>query len=89
MEAKDFGSAAAYVRVDKFQKPGLFHAHCIIFLEEASMHELLSSGNVDRLILAESRPQSDAHLQELELKHTVDNLCREINTSAPCMGAST
>lgn len=57
-----FGTVAAFDRVAELQKCGLPHAHCILFLDEASKHELRSRDNEDRVISTEIPPESDGHL---------------------------
>lgn len=88
IQEKLFGMVFAHVRVAEFQKRDLPQAYFIFFLDEASKHELRSTCNVDLVISAKRPPESDAHVQELVLKHMTHNSGREMNNFFSCMGAS-
>ncbi|CDF39898.1 ATP dependant DNA helicase PIF1 [Chondrus crispus] len=81
-----FGTVVAHVRVIKFQKRGLPHAHVVFFLDEVSKNDLRNPENVDRIISAEIPSAQDPELQEVVLKHMIHNPCGERNPTAVCMG---
>ncbi|CDF39089.1 ATP dependant DNA helicase [Chondrus crispus] len=81
-----FGTVFAHVRVIEFQKRGLPHAHVVFFLDEVSKNDLRTPENVDRIISAEIPSAQDPELQEVVLKHMIQNPCGEHNPTAVCMG---
>ncbi|CDF36554.1 unnamed protein product [Chondrus crispus] len=80
-----FGTVVAHVRVIKFQKRGLPHAHVVFFLDEISKNDLRNPENVDRIISAEIPSAQDPELQEVVLKHMIHNPCGERNPTAVCI----
>ncbi|CDF38180.1 ATP dependant DNA helicase PIF1 [Chondrus crispus] len=81
-----FGTVVAHVRVIKFQKRGLPHAHVVFFLDEVSKNDLRNPENVDRIISAEIPSAQDPELQEVVLKHMIHTPAGERNPTAVCMG---
>jgi len=79
-----FGRAVAYVYVIEFQKRGLPHIHCLIFLKEP--YKLLTPKAIDSCISARwPDPETEPFLFETVKKCMVHGPCRALNPNAPCM----
>ena len=77
-----FGKALAYLFTIEFQKCGLSHMHCIIFLDQES--KLRTPEQIDSLLSSEF-PVDNPELLELIKKYMVHNPCGTENPNAPCM----
>ena len=75
-----FGKALAYVFTIEFQKRGLPHMHCIIFLDQES--KLRTPEQIDSLLSSEF-PDYSPELLELVKKLMVHNPCSAENSNAP------
>ena len=82
IDAGIFGKVLGYVFTIEFQKHGLPHMHCIIFLSEES--KLCTPEQIDSL-LSSKFPEDNLKLLELVKKLMVHNLCGAENPTAPCM----
>ena len=79
-----FGYAVAYVYTIEFQKRGLPHMHCLIFLKEP--HKLLTPEDIDSCISAEfPDPETQPLLFETVKSHMVHGPCGAGNLKAACM----
>jgi hypothetical protein len=79
-----FGPAVAYVYTIEFQKRGLPHMHCLIFLKEP--HKLQTPEAIDSCIRARwPDPETEPLLFETVKKHMVHGPCGAANPNAPCM----
>ena len=79
-----FGRVVAYVYVIEFQKRGLPHMHCLIFLEEP--YKLLTPEAIDSCISARwPDPEIQPLLFETVKKCMVHGPCGPLNPNAPCM----
>ena len=77
-----FGKAVGYVFTIEFQKRGLPHMHCIIFLDpESKLHTLKQ---IDSLLFSEF-PEDNPEMLELVKKFMVHKPCGAENPTAPCM----
>jgi hypothetical protein len=79
-----FGHAVAYVYTIEFQKRGLPHLHCLIFLKEP--HKLLTPEDINSCICAEwPDPATQPLLFESVKAHMVHGPCGTLNPLSPCM----
>ena len=79
-----FGKAATYVYIIEFQKRGLPHMHCLIFLREP--YKLLTPEAIDSCISAcWPDPEREPLLFETVKKCMVHGPCGALNSNAPCM----
>lgn len=79
-----YGSAVAYVYTIEFQKRGLPHMHCLIFLKEP--HKLQTCEAIDSCIHAYwPDPETEPLLFETVKKYMVHGPCGAANPNAPCM----
>ena len=79
-----FGSAVAYVYTIEFQKRGLPHMHCLIFLRDPD--KLLTPEAIDSCIWARwPDPETQPLLFETVKKCMVHGPCGAENPNAPCM----
>jgi hypothetical protein len=79
-----FGKALAYVFVIEFQKRGLPHMHCIIFLDQDS--KIRTPEQINTLLSSEF-PVNNPELLELVKKYMVHKPCgaENNNPKAPCI----
>ena len=77
-----FGKVFSYVFTIEFQKCGLPHMHCIIFLSEES--KIHTPEQIDSILSSEFA-EDNPELLELVKKLMVYNLCGAENPTAPCM----
>jgi hypothetical protein len=79
-----FGKALAYVFVIEFQKRGLPHMHCIIFLDQDA--KIRTPEQIDTLLSSEF-PVDNPELLELVKKYMVHKPCSAENNNpkAPCL----
>ena len=79
-----FGKAAAYVYMIEFQKQGLPHMHCLIFLKEP--YKLLTPEAIDSCISARwPDPEREPLLFETVKKCMVHGPCGALNPNALCI----
>jgi hypothetical protein len=79
-----FSPVSAHVHTVKFQKQGLPHMHCLIFLQ--SGHKISSAEDADKVIRAYwPDPETEPNLFEVVKRCMVHGPCGPINPSAPCM----
>lgn len=69
MEKEYFGKVVAQVSDIEFQKRGLPHAHCILFLERVSKQRLQNPFRIGEVISAEFSFVADRELREDMLKN--------------------
>ena len=77
-----FGKVLGYVFTIEFQKCGLPHMHCIIFLSEES--KIHTPEQIDSILSSEFA-EDNPELLKLVEKLIVHNLCGAENPTAPCM----
>ncbi|GLB44068.1 putative helitron helicase-like domain at N-terminus [Lyophyllum shimeji] len=77
-----FGKVVAYLFVIEFQKRGLPHMHCILFLDQES--KLQTPEHIDSLISSEF-PEDNPEMLELIKKFMVHTPCSAENLGAQCM----
>jgi hypothetical protein len=83
-----FGQCVADVTVIEFQKRGLPHAHCLIFLKEGS--KIVTPQDVDSIISAEwPDPIAQPKLFDTVSKCMVHGPCGSLNPAASCMDQET
>ncbi|XP_053593876.1 uncharacterized protein LOC128667531 [Microplitis demolitor] len=69
------------LRVEKWQKRGLPHAHILLWLEDK-----VTPNRIDSIIKAEfPNPQEDLDLYNIIKKHMIHGPCGIINSKSPCM----
>ena len=79
-----FGTTVAYVYTIEFQKRGLPHMHCLIFLKEP--YKLSTPDAIDSCIWARwPDPEKEPLLFETVKRCMVHGPCGVLNPSAPCM----
>lgn len=79
-----FGTAVAYVYTIEFQKCGLPHMHCLIFLDQP--HKLTTPETIDLCIRAYwPDPKTEPLLFETVKVCMVHGPCGTVNPTAPCM----
>ena len=80
------GKVAAYVYTIEFQKQGLPHMHCLIFLQHPD--KLMSPDDIDKLISAQwPDPVTQPKLFATVKSCMIHGPCGTINPRAPCMDA--
>lgn len=78
---KFFGTSLAYVYTIEWQKRGLPHAHCLLWLQDR-----IHAGRIDDVICAElSDPQEDEHLFNIVSSHMIHGPCGHLNPNSVCM----
>ena len=76
-----FGPAKCYLYTIEWQKRGLPHAHCLIWLENK-----IRPTDIDSIISAElPDPQEDPELYEIIKNNMIHGPCGNINPRSPCM----
>ena len=79
-----FGQAVAYVYTIEFQKQGLLHMHCLIFLKDP--YKLTTTEAIDSCIQAYwPDPEKEPMLFDSVKRLMVHGLCGTANPRAPCM----
>ena len=79
-----FGTSVAHVYTIEFQKRGLPHMHCLIFLDEP--YKLLTAESIDSCIWARwPDPDKEPLLFDTVKRCMVHGPCGVLNPSAPCM----
>lgn len=79
-----FGHAVAYVYTIEYQKRGLPHMHCLIFLQTS--HKLTTTDAIDSCIRAYwPDPETEPLLFETVKQCMVHGPCGAANPNAPCM----
>ena len=79
-----FGHAVAYIYTIEFQKRGLPHMHCLIFLKEP--YKLTTTDAIDSCIWARwPDPETQPLLFETVMRCMVHGPCGAANPNAPCM----
>lgn len=91
MQRGFFGPYLGHFRIMEYQKRGLPHENCLVFLQSRN-NLYLQPENIDQLIWAEI-PNPNASQQHREIfnrvmAHMIHNPCGEINPDSPCMATS-
>ncbi|XP_044745265.1 uncharacterized protein LOC123307114 [Coccinella septempunctata] len=81
-ESKIFGKVIAFVYVTEFQKRGLPHMHCLLFLSEKD--KLRNPDDIDKLICAEL-PEENTRLFDVVMSTMIHGPCGNCNPNSPCM----
>ncbi|XP_026416808.1 uncharacterized protein LOC113312262 [Papaver somniferum] len=83
-EKKVFGTVVAHVYTIEFQKRGLLHIHCLIFLKDSE--KIRTSDMVDKFVSAEfPDKKNDPILFDTVSKCMVHGPCGDRDPGAPCM----
>ncbi|EMR68302.1 putative atp-dependent dna helicase pif1 protein [Eutypa lata UCREL1] len=83
-----FGHCVAVVWTIEYQKRGLPHMHCLVFLNPKDRDRLLDPANIDRVIRAEIPGPDidpDGRLRKVVESTMIHRPCGENNPNAPCM----
>lgn len=74
-----------YIRVIEFQKRGLSHAHCILFMTPDLKVAPLQLSFGDSIISAENPDEANPTLRQVVLKHNMHYKFGDFNPSAVCL----